>query len=479
MSETARRRTLVAWVVSAGLLSLLALALALGLGLSAPVPAELRRPLAAVGVAMLYGAFAAFFFAGRRGKPAISRTTVLVGVASQTGYATRLAEQTVAALRAGGVSAQHALLGQLTLSDLLAAGQVLLIASTAGEGQPPDTASAFVRGPMRQAAMLHSLSYGLLALGDRSYTQYCAFGRSLARWLEASGARPLFPTIEVDAQDGAALTRWQEHVTALGGRTTGRAEEPAATVWRLRARHLLNAGSQGAPAYLLHFDAEGPLPAWTAGDLADITIPDANGAGARQRLYSIASLPNEGRLSLLVRQALRPDGTRGLGSGYLTTALALDAPLSLRIRPNPSFHPTPDARPLILIGNGTGLAGLRAHLQARAQANHRRNWLIFGERQAAYDHFFREDLANWHRTGMLERLDTVFSRDQPARLYVQDKLLQAAQTLRHWIDDGADILVCGSLHGMAAGVDTALVDSLGADRVTELRQTGRYRRDVY
>ena len=40
------------------------------------------------------------------------------------------------------------------------------------------------------------------------------------------------------------------------------------------------------------------------------------------------------------------------------------------------------APPLILVGNGTGLAGLRAHLHARVAAGARRNWLLFGERNA-------------------------------------------------------------------------------------------------
>ena len=73
----------------------------------------------------------------------------------------------------------------------------------------------------------------------------------------------------------------------------------------------------------------------------------------------------------------------------------------------------------------------------------------------------------------------VFSRDQEQRLYVQDRLLGNADELRCWIDDGAAIYICGSLDGMAAGVDAALCEILGRDALDALAAAGRYRRDVY
>jgi sulfite reductase (NADPH) flavoprotein alpha-component len=41
------------------------------------------------------------------------------------------------------------------------------------------------------------------------------------------------------------------------------------------------------------------------------------------------------------------------------------------------------------------------------------------------------------------------------------------------------IYICGSLQGMASGVDLALHDILGAEEVERLIEQGRYRRDVY
>ena len=76
-------------------------------------------------------------------------------------------------------------------------------------------------------------------------------------------------------------------------------------------------------------------------------------------------------------------------------------------------------------------------------------------------------------------MDLVFSRDQPERLYVQDRLRERAAQLRDWLEAGACLYVCGSLQGMAAGVDAALVDILGQQALDDLIASGRYRRDVY
>ena len=51
---------------------------------------------------------------------------------------------------------------------------------------------------MSQTLALPDLRFAVLALGDRSYRDYCAFGRALDVWLQRCAARPLFERIEVD-----------------------------------------------------------------------------------------------------------------------------------------------------------------------------------------------------------------------------------------------------------------------------------------
>ena len=118
-------------------------------------------------------------------------------------------------------------------------------------------------------------------------------------------------------------------------------------------------------------------------------------------------------------------------------------------------------------------------LKARIAQGQQRNWLFFGERNAAHDFYCRDELQGWLASGDLVRLDLAFSRDQAQKVYVQDRLRESAAQVRQWLDQGAAIYICGSLQGMAAGVDQALIDMLGAEAVELLIEQGRYRRDVY
>ena len=197
------------------------------------------------------------------------------------------------------------------------------------------------------------------------------------------------------------------------------------------------------------------------------------------REYSIASIPSQQVLRLVVRQQRDENGQLGLGSGWLTEFASLKQTIALRIRSNESFHLIDDNRPIICIGNGTGIAGLMGLLQQRNRQDYTANWLIFGERQREHDFFYQETIEAWKNMGTLKRLDLAFSRDQAQRIYVQDVLREQADELISWLDQGAVIYVCGSIDGMASGVDQALTDILGEEKVDALRQAGRYRRDVY
>jgi len=400
---------------------------------------------------------------------------VLVLFASQTGQAEAIAWQTGRALHAQGTPARVMSLNELDAPTLHAAQQALFVASTYGEGDAPDGASLFTETLMGTAQALPALRYALLALGDRQYAHFCGFARALDGWLQSCGAVPLAPRIEVDNGDPAALAEWHAQ---WGGGALEATEDAAFAPWQLVSRTLLNAGSEGGPVFHLGLrPPAGVAMQWQSGDLAQIALADDPG---RPRDYSIASLAADGELQLLVRQECHPDGTLGKASGLLTSTLALGDSVALRVRAHRNFRLDDNAgRPLILIGNGTGLAGLRSHLRARARAGQHDNWLLFGERHAAHDQLYRDELEAWQAEGVLQRLDRVFSRDQTERLYVQHRLLQASDAVQAWLARGAAVYVCGSLQGMAGGVDAALRQIAGDATVRELTASGRYRRDVY
>lgn len=450
---------------------------------------DIVRSAAAGGTVLAYAAMcAAIWWRERRRHAATAAAAnalagdgalpALVLFASQTGQAEALAWQTARGLHALGTPVRVLALNALDAGTLRTARRAIFITSTYGEGDAPDDASLFVEKVMATAGTdLRQLAYAVLALGDRQYQHFCGFGRQLDEWLHAGGARREFDRIEVDNADPAALALWQRRL-GLDSPVEPAAALPPFTLWQLTGRAQLNPGSAGAAIYELALKPPAGVHAdWQSGDLVQIEAP---GDPARPRDYSIASIATDGAVELLVRQELHPDGRLGLASGWLTAALSQGGSVPMRLKPHPNFRLGDNAdRPLLLIGNGTGLAGLRSHLRARAAAGHGDNWLLFGERNAAHDWLCRDELRAWQSDGLLRRLDMVFSRDQAERLYVQHRLLQVADEVLVWLDRGAAVYVCGSLQGMASGVDAALRQIAGPERFAALVAAGRYRRDVY
>jgi len=503
---------------------------------AAPRPAQWRWAAATVAAYATFGIAIWHRARARSGDDAVAQhdADLLIAYASQTGFAQQVAERTAGTLRGAGMRVRLRALGQVDGELLTRSGRALFVVSTTGEGDPPDPALSFVRDVLDARTSLPGLRYAVLALGDRSYRLYCGFGHRLDQYLRQAGATPLFDLVEVDNGDDGALRHWQHHLGVLAGAPELPDWAPARyQTWRLLERRELNPGSVGAGAWHLALQSEDPAQLqWQAGDIAEIgprnaptavdtlltalglrfddavvhdgerhalgellsrshlPVPDATRGRDAQALasslqplphreYSIASLPRDGSLQLLVRRMQRPDGTPGLGSAWLCDHVPPGGAVELRIRGNANFHLPPTGRPMILVGNGTGIAGLRAHLKARIAAGARRNWLLFGERNADRDAFYRDEIEAWRETGWIERMDLVFSRDGGACRYVQDALRRDPAALRHWIDDGAVVYVCGSLQGMAPGVDAVLREILGDARVDAMLTDGDYRRDVY
>ncbi|HUD29018.1 MAG TPA: sulfite reductase flavoprotein subunit alpha [Novosphingobium sp.] len=450
----------------------------------------------------------------------------LVVHASQTGGAIRLARLTSAAFGNAPVVS----LSQVSTDMLAGARRALFVISTYGEGEPPDSARGFAHRTMTAPTALAHLDYAVLALGDREYPEFCAFGHGVDRWLHSGGAKRMFDMIEMDGDDADAQRQWQQQIVAIGAR--GDLPDwapPAYDDWRLVERRHLNPGSFGGGAYHVVLEPLGDAASdWEPGDIAEVAprhdparierwlaeagldgtvevdgvslaghlsgaiLPDLTDGvpgdvaelvcGLRplpHREYSIASIPANGGVHLLVRQVHGEDGGLGLGSGWLTAFAPVGGNIAMRLRANPNFRPPEQAGAMILIGNGTGLAGLLAHLRQRAQANAGPNWLLFGERSAALDSFHDEELQDMRAGGVLARIDRTWSRDPDCGRYVQDAVAAAAPELREWVAKGAAIYVCGSIEGMAPAVDSALRVALGDEAVESMSEHGRYKRDIY
>ena len=179
----------------------------------------------------------------------------------------------------------------------------------------------------------------------------------------------------------------------------------------------------------------------------------------------------------------------GSASAFLA-ALAEGDSAPVYIEANERFRvPADDARNIIMIGPGTGVAPFRGFVQERAERGARgRNWLFFGARHFNRDFLYQAEWQQALARGELHELDLAFSRDQADKIYVQHRLRQRGRELYAWLQEGAHLYVCGAI-GMGKDVHATLLEivaehaGLDAEQAAEylisLQTEGRYSRDVY
>ncbi|MEP7041737.1 MAG: assimilatory sulfite reductase (NADPH) flavoprotein subunit [Dokdonella sp.] len=228
---------------------------------------------------------------------------------------------------------------------------------------------------------------------------------------------------------------------------------------------------------------------WSAEDLVAALRP------LTPRLYSIASsrkaVGDEVHLTVanLVYDAFGRSHS-GAASAYLASRED-GARVPVFLEANERFRlPKDTTRDIIMIGPGTGVAPFRGFVQERHAVGARgRQWLFFGNPYFERDFFYQLEWQAALKDGSLHRLDLAFSRDQENKIYVQQRLRERGRELYDWLENGAQLYVCGDATRMAKDVHATLIDLVaehgGKDReqaaeyIDALQQQGRYARDIY
>lgn len=540
------------------------------------------------------------------GTPAAA-TPVTILFGSQTGTAETLSKKAAKQLKKANCDPKVLDMADVAPDDLKEVGNLLIITSTYGEGDPPDNAQALHAALMADAApKLDGVRYSVLGLGDSAYADFCQCSKEFDARLEALGAKRFAPMVEADGDPDEPFEEWIGSVTPVLGEA-GAAEntvedepEPDAPAYDkkhpfaaklLKTVNLNKEGSSKATHHIeislegsgLEYevgDALGVYPennarlvdeiieaaGFTPDELApvphgedqplfealrnhyDISVlteafllacarlsknetlqsvvaDDAarkdylKGRGLvdpivdfgvifptteylvaplkslNPRLYSISSSPkaHPGEVHLTVGKVTYDAHGRerlGVCSTYLSDH-KMDRPVKVYMHANKAFRLTDkDDAPAIMIGPGTGIAPFRAFLEEReARKAKGKNWLLFGDQHQATDFLYEDQITAWMKSGLLTRFDTAFSRDQEAKIYVQDRILQYAEEFYAWLEAGGYIYVCGDASRMAKDVDAAIhkaIETAGGQTEEEakayveaLKKEKRYLRDVY
>ncbi len=512
--------------------------------------------------------------------------TILFG--TESGNAEALAARARKAATKLGFTVKLADMADTTPAQMAEVPNLLLIASTWGEGDPPQRAVDFYEALMADdAPRFDKTRFAVLALGDRAYAQYCEIGRRIDDRLAALGGTRIVDRIECDldfeapagswidatldriskdsddtaitdtsvihvdfARPGAeasaeAWTRGRpfeaeitEHVRLTGSRSisdtrhievslegSGIAYEPGDALGFVPRNDpalvdavLRATGLEGDAALRAALRDRYDITTLTAKQIDDFSAltgaarPPADWATGRQvidlletapgsftpeqltgllrslppRFYSIASsraAVGEAAHLLVAGVRYETHGRQraGVASIDMNEQRKSGDRLSVFLRPNPHFRlPADPARPVIMIGPGTGVAPFRGFLQEREATGARgKNWLVFGHRNYLHDFLYQLEWQDWIKDGVLTRLDVAFSRDQPEKRYVQHALWDAREDLKAWVADGAAIYVCGDASAMAKDVHDTLIRVLDKPALDALRREGRYLRDVY
>jgi len=516
--------------------------------------------------------------------------TILFG--SQTGTAEGLAKKAAKEAGRRGFAASVLDMAQTDVAKLAQEKNLLVIVSTYGDGEPPDSAKSLHTQLASLGAQLPSVRYSVCALGDTNYSQFCKCGADFDTFLEKSGAARLTPRTDCDLDYEEKFATWLNaalSALAQGGGKTPEPQAPKAETptgfskkdpfpARLLTSRNLNAPGSAKQVHHVEFDLAHSGLVYTAGDALGViphncpelvshilaalgcdgeeavnapdgtTVPfrraltefydlgkptaellalcgttaahhvvDAILARApdvklhprnaadiiralkklQPRLYSISSSPKAhgGQVHLTVG-AVRYEKDGRPRKGVCSTFLADRAQpgttrVGVFVHSNNSFRPPADGDiAAIMVGPGTGIAPFRAFLHERHATKARgKNWLFFGDQRATTDFLYRDELTALQSAGVLTRLDLAFSRDQPEKIYVQQRMLEAAAELWSWLEAGAHFYVCGDASRMAKDVDAALhqvIETAGkkspaeaAAYVQALKTSQRYQRDVY
>jgi len=135
--------------------------------------------------------------------------SVLILYGTVTGNSETLAKTLADALRPTGLTARVRDMAHCQPNVLTQANYLLVVASTYGDGEPPDDAAPFWHAVVHGNGLdLRGVRFSVLALGNTTYDHFCKCGRDFDAALERHGATRFYPRVDCDADYNRSAAAW-------------------------------------------------------------------------------------------------------------------------------------------------------------------------------------------------------------------------------------------------------------------------------
>jgi sulfite reductase (NADPH) flavoprotein alpha-component len=189
--------------------------------------------------------------------PSAHPITILYG--SQTGHSAELAKHMEKLAQQNGLTARAVDMAEFRPQELKQVRRLALLASTYGDGQPPDSAASFYEFlHSRKAPRLEGVKFAVLGLGDSTYVSFCQTGKDFDSRLEALGAERIRERAVCDVDYKAEATAWIEAVLGIFSQEIQGAAESSATLRSLAVGGSTVLTTQAGSELI---DSEHPFPA--------------------------------------------------------------------------------------------------------------------------------------------------------------------------------------------------------------------------
>ncbi|AUV03834.1 NADPH-dependent assimilatory sulfite reductase flavoprotein subunit [Phytobacter ursingii] len=142
--------------------------------------------------------------------------TITLLSASQTGNARRVAEALRDDLLAAKLNVKLVSAGDYKFKQIANEKLLIVVASTQGEGEPPEEAVALHKFLFsKKAPKLDGTAFAVLGLGDTSYEFFCQAGKDFDSKLAELGAERLLDRVDADVEFQAAAAEWRARVVEV------------------------------------------------------------------------------------------------------------------------------------------------------------------------------------------------------------------------------------------------------------------------